>query len=77
MLIGWFNHIQKGYLHLDISIGNLVMVEDALTTEAFGILKKEDWNATVEDITQALQDLTSIPLKRLLGRINLLILCMT
>ena len=57
MLIGWFNLIQKGYLHRDISIGNLVMVEDAVTTKAFEILKKEDCNTTVEDITKALQDL--------------------
>ena len=56
-LIGWFNLIQEGYLHRDISIGNLVMVEDAITTKAFGIVKKEDWNTTVEDITKALQDL--------------------
>ena len=51
MLIGWFNLIQKGYLHRDISIGNVVMVEDAVTTNAFRILKREDWNATVEDVT--------------------------
>ena len=57
MLIGWFNLIQKGYLHRDISIGNLVMVEDAVTTKAFGILIKEGRNATVENITEALQDL--------------------
>ena len=57
MLIGWFNLIQKGYLHRDISIGNLVMMEDAVTTKAFRILKKEGENATVENITEALQDL--------------------
>jgi hypothetical protein len=57
MLIGWFNLIQKGYLHRDISIGNLVMVEDAVTTEAFGILKKEGGKATAENITKALQEL--------------------
>jgi hypothetical protein len=50
MLIGWFNLIQKGYLHRDISIGNVVMVEDAVTTKAFKILKNEGWNATVENI---------------------------
>jgi len=55
--LGWFNLIQKGYLHRDISIGNLVMVEDAVTTKAFEILKNERWNATVEDMTEALQDL--------------------
>ena len=33
------------------------MVENAVTTEAFGILENEDWNTTVEDITQALHDL--------------------
>ena len=33
------------------------MVEDAVTTKAFEILKKEGWNATVEDITEAFQDL--------------------
>jgi hypothetical protein len=57
MLIGWFNLIQQGYLHRDISIGNLVMVDDAVTTEAFGILKKENRNTTVVGITEALQDL--------------------
>ena len=57
-LVGWFNLIQKGYLHRDISIGNLVMMEDAVTTKPFEILKKESTNATtVEDITNALQDL--------------------
>ena len=39
ILIGWYNLIQKGYLHCDISIGNLVIVEDAVTTKAFEILK--------------------------------------
>ena len=57
MLIGWFNLVQKGYLHRDISIGNLVMVDDPVTTKAFGILKKEGWNTTVDDITEALQAL--------------------
>jgi hypothetical protein len=57
MLIGWFNLIQKGYLHRDISIGNLVMVDDVVTTQAFGIMKKEGGNATVENITEALQKL--------------------
>ena len=57
MLIGWFNLIQKGYLHRDISIGNVVMVEDAVTTKAFEILKKEGGKATVENITEALRDL--------------------
>ena len=33
------------------------MVEDAVTTKAFGILKTEGGNATVENITEALQDL--------------------
>ena len=33
------------------------MVEDAVTTKAFGILKNEGGNGTVEDITKALQDL--------------------
>ena len=33
------------------------MVENAVTTEAFEILKNEGWNTTVEDITEALQDL--------------------
>ena len=51
MLIGWFNLIQKGYLHHDISIGNLVMVDDAVTTKPFEILRKEGWNTTVVDIT--------------------------
>ena len=57
MLIGWFNLIQKGYLHRDISIGSLVMVDDAVTTKAFGILKKEGEIAIVENITEALKDL--------------------
>ena len=56
MLIEWFNLIQKGYLHRDISIGNVVMMEDAVTTKAFGILK-EGWNATIEDMTEELQKL--------------------
>ena len=34
------------------------MVEDAVTTQAFGILKREDWNyARIEDTTEALQHL--------------------
>ena len=37
--VGWFNLIQKDYLHRDISIGNVVILEDAVTTQAFGILK--------------------------------------
>jgi hypothetical protein len=57
LLTGWLNLIQKGYLHRDISIGNLVMVEDAVTTKAFEILKTEGGNATVENITETLQDL--------------------
>ena len=57
MLIGGFNLIQKGYLHRDISIGNLVIVEDAVTTKAFEILKNDGGNATVENITAALQNL--------------------
>ena len=57
MSIGWFNLIQKGYLHRDISIGNLVMIDDAVTTEGFGILKKEGSMRTVESITTALQGL--------------------
>ena len=57
MLIGWFNLIQKGYLHRDISIGNLVMEDDPVTTKAFEILKNDGGNATVEDITEALQNL--------------------
>ena len=57
VLIGWFNLIQKGYLHRDISIGNLVMMEDAVTTEAFRIFKKEGLNATVENITRTFQEL--------------------
>ena len=55
--IGWFNLIQKGYLHRDISIGNVVMVDDAVTTQAFGILKTEGQNVTVEGIAEALQAL--------------------
>ena len=55
--IGWFNLIQKGYLHRDISIGNVVMVDDAVTTQAFGILKNEGQNVTVEGIAEALQAL--------------------
>ena len=55
--IGWFNLIQKGYLHRDISIGNLVMIEDSVTTENFRILKKEDRMTTVENITKSLQEL--------------------
>ena len=57
MLEGWFNLIQKGYLHRDISIGNLVMVEDPVVTKAFEILKNEDGNTTIKDVTEALQDL--------------------
>ena len=57
MLIGWFNLIQKGYLHRDISIGNVVMMENAVTTEAFEILKNHGWNATIGDITEVLQEL--------------------
>ena len=49
--------MQKGYLHRDISIGNLVMVDDAVTTKAFEILKNQGWNTTVDDITEALQEL--------------------
>ena len=55
MMIGWFNLFQKGYLHRDVSIGNVVIVEDAVTTQAFGILKNKDRNAKLEDITKALQ----------------------
>ena len=33
------------------------MLEDPVTTEPFGILKNKGENATVEDITKALQDL--------------------
>ena len=40
MLIGWFNLIQKGYRHHGISIGNLLMVEDVVTTKASRFLKK-------------------------------------
>jgi hypothetical protein len=57
LLTGWFNLIQNGHLHRDISIGNLVIVEDAVTTKAFEILKTQGGNATVENITEALQDL--------------------
>jgi hypothetical protein len=57
VLIGWFNLIQKGYLHRDISIGNVVMVEDAVQTDPFEILKNESWNKSVEDITEVLKDL--------------------
>ena len=57
VLIGWFNLIQKGYLHRDISIGNVAMMEDAVTTKAFGILKEEGWNTTVEGMTEELQKL--------------------
>jgi hypothetical protein len=47
MLIGWFNLIQKGYLHHDISIGNVVMVEDAGTLKALKRnLEKGGCNAT-------------------------------
>ena len=57
MLVGWFNLIQKGYLHRDISIGNVAMMEDAVTTKAFGILKEEGWNATIKGMTEELQKL--------------------
>ena len=57
VLVGWFNLIQKGYLHQDISIGNLVMVEDPVLTTAFEILKNEDGNATIGDMAEALQNL--------------------
>ena len=53
--------VQQGYLHLDISIGNLVMIDDAVTTEGFRILKKEGSMTTVETqsitVTTALQEL--------------------
>lgn len=55
MMIGWSNLFQKGYLHRDVSIGNVVIVEDAVTTQAFGILKNKDRNAKLEDIMKALQ----------------------
>ena len=48
-LIGWFNMIQKGYHHRDISIGNIVMVDEAIKTEIFDIIKtdtKQDDDAT-------------------------------
>ena len=33
------------------------MMENAVTTQAFGILKEEGWNATVEGMTEELQKL--------------------
>jgi hypothetical protein len=40
-LIGWFNMIQKGYHHRDISIGNIVMLDEAVKTEVFDIIKTD------------------------------------
>ena len=48
-LVGWFNMIQKGYHHRDISIGNIVMVYEARETKRFEIIKtdtKQDDDAT-------------------------------
>ena len=48
-LIGWFNMIQKGYHHRDISIGNIVMIDEVVKTEAFDTIKtdtKQDDDAT-------------------------------
>ena len=61
ILLGWFNLIQNGYLHRDISIEIVVMVEDAFATKPFGILKNEGWNGKVEDIKEALRNLKIDP----------------
>jgi len=56
-LIGWFNMIQKGYHHRDLSIGNILMIDEAVKTKHFEIIKKQKESATVEDITKKLQQL--------------------
>jgi hypothetical protein len=60
-LIGWFNMIQKGYQHRDLSIGNIVMIDKAVKTKRFEIIKKQKESATVENITKMLQELKIKP----------------
>ena len=59
--IGWFNMIQKGYQHRDLSIGNIVMMDKAVKTEPFEIIEKQEEDATVEGITKMLEKLEIQP----------------
>jgi hypothetical protein len=53
--------IQKGYQHRDLSIGNMVMINKAVKTKHFEIIKKQEESAMVEDITKMLQELKIKP----------------
>ena len=54
--IGWFNMIQKDYQHRDISIGNILMLDEGVKTKAFEVINLGK-HIMADDITKKPEEL--------------------